>query len=458
VRAPKRWPQLPPTLVEFERIFDDDLCHRCGACVGICPTDVLEVDEEQWPFIARLDRFTDCGLCVAVCPGLEFDFGGFYQELFGLPASYEASRGHVRKAFLGYSTDPEIRREGTAGGVVTGLLVSLLESGQIDGALVVGTDERELWKGRARIACSRRELLESSGSKYAVVSLVDLLADLRRRPGRFALVGLPCHIHGFRKLERLAPAWGRKIALAIGLYCHATLEHEVLRRIFAAAEKKTGPLRSFRYRAGKLAGSWRGTLGGGEAVSLPYPRARGFHPNHKETVNVLYKLYAPGRCLTCIDGAAEFADLAVADAWLHRHEEIPRLQEGFSLVVARSPRGESALEYCAAAGAIRLEPLRREEVERGHEKMIRHKRERAFLLIERHRRQGRTVPRYGIEPPRPSWRTALSSRLNVASYSLSRSPRLRALALALLLSPLGRFALWLNRIRRSRLRTITPEV
>lgn len=456
--AAGRWRDLPPTLVDYKKIFADDLCHRCGACVGVCPTYVLELDEEQWPFIGRLDRCTDCGLCVEVCPGLGFDFDDFSRSLFGVPASYEANRGHVRSAFLGYATNPDIRRRSTSGGIVTGLLAHLIETGELEGALVVGSDSENLWAGRGYVARSREELLSSMVSKYVVTSVVDLLADIRKSPGRFALVGIPCQIHGFRKLERLAPAWGRKIALTIGLYCHATLEYEALRLMFDHNRRSIEGAVRFNYREGKLPGTWAVELADGRKRRMPYPEARGFHPNAKESINFFYKLYAPGRCLTCIDAAAEFADLAVGDAWLRNLQDIPKLADGYSLIVARSEKGERVLEACAERGALVLEPLAREEVLRGHDKMIRHKRERAFFLIERHRRRGRIVPDYGIEQPPLSWKNRLSSRINVAAYALTRMPRLRRMAARLLLSPVGRFAFWLNRVRKPRSRVITPEV
>ncbi|MBU0762418.1 MAG: 4Fe-4S binding protein [Candidatus Altiarchaeota archaeon] len=41
-------------------------CLYCGGCVGICPTQALELDET----ILRVDegKCTKCGLCVKFCP------------------------------------------------------------------------------------------------------------------------------------------------------------------------------------------------------------------------------------------------------------------------------------------------------------------------------------------------------------------------------------------------------
>lgn len=48
-------------------IIDDELCIDCGACVSLCPTDALYLDEEE-----RIRLFYEkcigCLLCVDSCP------------------------------------------------------------------------------------------------------------------------------------------------------------------------------------------------------------------------------------------------------------------------------------------------------------------------------------------------------------------------------------------------------
>ena len=64
----------PRALRGLAKIIDGGLCHRCGSCIGICPTNVLELDRQDYPTIKSLSACTDCDLCVKVCPGDEFDF------------------------------------------------------------------------------------------------------------------------------------------------------------------------------------------------------------------------------------------------------------------------------------------------------------------------------------------------------------------------------------------------
>ena len=45
---------------------DHDTCTGCGACVGTCPVEVLEMKDGKASYIG--DGCIDCGACVSVCP------------------------------------------------------------------------------------------------------------------------------------------------------------------------------------------------------------------------------------------------------------------------------------------------------------------------------------------------------------------------------------------------------
>ncbi|MBN2319688.1 MAG: 4Fe-4S binding protein [Acidobacteria bacterium] len=47
-------------------IVNHQLCLRCGACVGSCPTNSIFLHETA--FIEFLPTCTECGLCAVICP------------------------------------------------------------------------------------------------------------------------------------------------------------------------------------------------------------------------------------------------------------------------------------------------------------------------------------------------------------------------------------------------------
>ena len=46
-------------------VIDEDKCVGCGACVDVCPTEAITMND-----IAHIDAETcvDCGTCVEECP------------------------------------------------------------------------------------------------------------------------------------------------------------------------------------------------------------------------------------------------------------------------------------------------------------------------------------------------------------------------------------------------------
>ncbi len=51
-----------------EHIINREWCKGCGICVAFCPKEVLELDEEEKAFAARLQDCIACKLCEMRCP------------------------------------------------------------------------------------------------------------------------------------------------------------------------------------------------------------------------------------------------------------------------------------------------------------------------------------------------------------------------------------------------------
>ena len=195
--------RTPRALRGLSKIIDGGLCHRCGSCIGICPTAVLGLDEDDYPAVRNLSACTDCELCVRVCPGDEFDIRDAYQKSFAAEADVTSTHGHFQDSFISYATDPDIRERSTSGGLVTGILLTMMRRGDIDGAVVIVSDDKELWKGKPIVARTEDEILAAMKSKYAICPTNSVFGEIRNTPGRYALVGLPCQIHGYIKAAEL---------------------------------------------------------------------------------------------------------------------------------------------------------------------------------------------------------------------------------------------------------------
>lgn len=448
------WPATPEndsprTLKALARIVDGDLCHRCGSCVGICPTGVLSVDGEEYPQVSNLGACTDCELCVKVCPGVDYHAASFSQSLYGYVPEFKDTHGHFEKAYLSYSLDEKVREISSSGGLITGLLISLLEAKAIDGALVVTSDEKDLWKGRPIIARTKEEIVQASKSKYAIVPTNVMLAQIRSNPGRYAVVGLPCQIHGLQKALLLDARLRERVLLSIGLFCHAAIEHEPMRIVWQRLGEEGQKAKRFLSRVGKHPGTPFLEMRDGSLKPVYFPWARGYRPSSTEMLNVFYRLYTPARCFTCWDSTAEHADIAVGDPWMAPPADEIKFTDGYSFVLARNERAVQLLEEAQAREDIFLFPLEKEVARTANTMMGREKRCRAARVIETLRRQGRPVPEYGIDFPALSLKHFVLTEINLLTHIFcfwrgSFWRKFRTLLFRLALSPLGYALLRLN--------------
>lgn len=441
--------QEPPrALRSLAQIIDGGLCHRCGSCVGICPTGVLGLDGEDFPVVKNLSACTDCDLCVKVCPGDEFDAQENAEQLFGHVPDIHDMHGHFEQAYLSYAGDAAIRAGSTSGGLVSGLLIDLLERGLLDGAIVVASDENVLWKGKPIVARTREEILSAMKSKYAISPTNVMLKEVIEQDGRYALVGLPCQIHGFLKAARLNRKLRERVVLTIGLFCHAAVEHEPMHYIW---ENVVGPdeqATKFVSRIGKHPGTPHLVMSDGSTRPVYFPNAKSYRPSSLEILNILYRLYTPARCISCYDSTSEFADIAVGDPWMAPPDDTVDFTDGWSFVLARTQNAIRFLKDSAAHGGVVLREITPEHARSSNRMMGEEKRNRAFRVIETRRRQGEAIPEYGMPIPRVVGKELVKTELNMLSHFFCFVGWGKKTILRVTFSPVGYYLLWANYLRR----------
>jgi len=220
---PWGWEGLDMSYIELRHdVIEKGLCVRYGVCVGICPVRVIEFDEARYPILAG--QCTGCGACTASCPGADVDFPALSRRVFGREFDVLALQGHTENLFLAHATDPEVRRSGTSGGMVTALLLHLFEHKKIDGAVVVDFDRENPLRSKGILATTAEQIRSAAGSKYCLTPSMAVLQELRNLEGKYAVVALSCQTHGLRKMEEADPKLAAKIACIFGLYCAWNME------------------------------------------------------------------------------------------------------------------------------------------------------------------------------------------------------------------------------------------
>ena len=146
----------------IEKIVEENLCCGCGTCSSTCPQQAITMVRNTAGFLVpEVDhnKCNDCGICLLTCPGngLPEDLTNRYDDIF---------RGNNIAAYIGRATDEELWKNGQSGGVVSALLMYLLENKIIDKA-VVNSFNPKTNKPIVTYVKDREGLIKSQGSYYS---------------------------------------------------------------------------------------------------------------------------------------------------------------------------------------------------------------------------------------------------------------------------------------------------
>jgi coenzyme F420 hydrogenase subunit beta len=308
-----------------EEVQKPGLCHHCGGCVTFCTAinyGALALAEDGRPYYRDRDKCIECGICYAICPEI-----GEHEEETRQHVSWQPPMGRVMSATVARSLDPEVRARATDGGVVTALLLGLLDKGHIDGAIVAkkaGVFKREPW-----LALTRNDLLAAAGfhfdtshgmerfsqfySTYSP-SVAQLEQVTKKRLSRVAMVGTPCQINTLRRMEVLGVVPTESIKYYFGLFCAGN---------FGFGDKERRQLENLG------AFKWE------EVRKINLKEELMIHLRNQEVRFIpLAKLDFMKRhaCNFCSDYSCEFADLSFGGIGA---------EEGWTTVITRTPVGQA---------------------------------------------------------------------------------------------------------------------
>ena len=336
--APRTLESATKCFGELEaEVINAGRCTECRACVDLCAADgpdALELNLGAFRFDA--DRCTGCGLCYAVCPEVPWA----WDDLQGRYSIEDSAIGHERTLTSAVTRSALVKERSADGGVATSLLWYLLDTGQIDGAILsrnTGPVGLNLFVARAR-----EDVLKASGLRagrgaslatdLGVVTNLDMIAFLRtlhkEDPAsreRLALVGTPCQAYTVRRMQQIGVAPTPRISTVLGLFCYEAL-----------------PLNKVQWQRFEEATGLH--VEDIEKVQMREELVLTFRDGRTKRVDLdTASLLAGPNCLRCTDFSNRFADLSVGAVGS---------EPGFTTVVIRTDRGRSAYDGALEAGYI----------------------------------------------------------------------------------------------------------
>ncbi len=313
-----------------KQVLEQSLCTGCGACVGLCPYQVIHADRTVQLFSCDLQE----GKCYTFCPRTSVDFDRIRRILYD-SKDITAQIGAVKGFYLARAADPHLRAKAQHGGTVTALLQLAMEEGLISAAIVSGQNEEGEPEGR--VIDKSSELIRYAKSRFTVSPTV---AAFHQMPdgfgGKLGVVATPCQATAFAKIRTSdieGYTKGRSLGLVIGLFCGWTLSPEKFKHLLGQYDLTYEKIIEMDIPAGRSVLSLKTA---GSDVEIPLSE-----------VDACVRT----ACRYCVDSTAELADLSVGAA---RYGGECCEMAGWNQVIVRSETGAKLMNLAGAKGVVEI--------------------------------------------------------------------------------------------------------
>jgi coenzyme F420 hydrogenase subunit beta len=387
------------------------LCTGCGACVSLDASGRSVMREtplgpvpEFGPDVRLPQLAFDC------CPGKGLNYPQLYQRVYGaLPKNWLT--GPTISVRTGHATDEAVRRNGASGGVLTRVLIYLLEEKLIDAAIVVRQGVPTPEQARPVLATTRQQILEAAQSVYIPVATLDRLRELE--PGKkYAMTCLPDQAAALRVMQQAGHERALQISYVLGPYTGTAMYPAAIRSFLrSCGVSASDAITSLKWRAGEWPGYLEIKTASGRLI-----RSNKFYYNY------LIPFFITQNSLQNQDFANEFCDLSVGDAWSPQFE---KAGGGHSVITTRTRAMEEIIARMAGQGLLTVEPVDELKATEMHGHMIDFKKRGGYIRNRLRRFFGRPAADFGMKPdPLPAGRVlvelVISSIFWLAGTAVSR--------------------------------------
>lgn len=319
-----------------EEVIYRDLCGKCGGCVSFCTAgslNALEVGEGDLPRFADEEKCLKCGICYMICP-VTRDLNAEVRSRF----KWSPPIGLRRRITSARATEEAVLDLATDGGVVTSLLLFMLEQQLIDGAIV--SRKSAAFSREPLIATTREEIIDAAGSHFGGSSHLEELGDQYTTYSptvssvkslgsgnlhRVAMVGTPCQIKTIRKMQCLGILPAHIIKYTIGLFCMENFSFD--------AQARKGLEDRLNFDFGDIA-----KLNIKEDLIISLRDGATFHVPFDEIDDL-----ARPACLACTEFANDYADLSAGGLGS---------PDGYTTILVRTGEGNRIYERALREGYI----------------------------------------------------------------------------------------------------------
>lgn len=363
------------------------MCIGCGICEDVCPKQIICIVQKEsryFPVInEELCLENSCGKCLKVCPGIGINLKKLSQE-FRSDLQQDNYIGRYVSLYTGYSLDKDIRYHSASGGLVTQFLIYLLEKKIVDGAVVTSFSEKDHLTPISYIARTKEDVLKARSSKYCPVALNKVGNEIVKSEGKYIIVGLPCHIQGFRKRAQIDKKFKERVIGYFAIYCSSNRTFNAQSFLLKKCNIQKDKVSSFAFRDNGCLGNLVIHYNKEKSeISIPFIQYYGR----------LRSFFKPRRCLSCIDHYGELADVSFGDIYVKPYSDD---KIGINSCIVRNSFFNEVFRKAVSEGIMHLEPLDANILNESQKDMLYPKKRRVKALMTLDRVLGRKTVEYDI--------------------------------------------------------------
>lgn len=332
----------------------EDECYGCGLCKEICPTNSIEMKEDNFGFKypkINIDSCIDCQLCVEKCTY------NIKVKITPLQKIYAASRKDKQKL-----------KDSSSGGIFAMLAEKILEQNGV----VYGCTFNERMEPIHIGIENKKELIRLLGSKYVQSDIVDCFKKVKEnldRNKKVLFCGTPCQCASIK--EFIGKEKNIENLIICELICHGVPSAKMFLDYIKLLETKyNSQIIDFKFRDKSYGWSCNGSF---------YLKEKYLKKRISNRLSSYYTYFLDGEiyrpsCYKCkFAQTKRSADITLGDYWgIIKNEEKYKnsnlnIENGISLVLINSVKGkkiwekvEDEIDYfetCIEKGKKMNEPL-----------------------------------------------------------------------------------------------------
>lgn len=313
-------------------------CIGCGLCKSVFRKEIdFRIDSKGFmrPIIKnKIDK----KIFDSICP-LMINPGAYSNSIWG----------YYENVYLGASTNDKIKQKASSGGVISQLLVYLLENKRIDAVIHIGPSHDNPLENNTYISTTIEQVLSNSGSRYSPAAPLEEIDFIMENDKKYAFVGKPCDVRALKNYASINKKVYEKISYMFSFFCAGTPSYLATDRLVETLGVNKNEIKEFQYRGNGWPGFATATTYKNEYFRMTYDDSWG---------KILGRDIQP-YCRWCADGVGEFADVSCGDAWYLDENNNPIFSEGEgrNVIFARNSRGDELINELVDSEQLAVEPF-----------------------------------------------------------------------------------------------------